>query len=261
MEQSDILLSGVAQTESDKLHRVIGNTFIVDYGIIKKVVADGIVQVEMLVTNNAESVTIINCVLASFASNSVTFNIKPEEGDKVIVLFPKSFSGDMFRAETEEVIISESSKGYSILGGIAILLNQYQKDLHKNIIDFSKGKLTLKLAYSKDDDKNFVEFTTDDKGNIVLKNDVTTITMDKDGAYEIDNGKAKISIDKNGNVVIDAMDGKLTLKNNKASLFDIMDSTLNTLNTTYKTQGSPYTHTTIPNQLSTEKTQLGQLMQ
>lgn len=266
MEEPNFVAGKEVLNFNSAVEAIIGRSCIIDYGIIQKVVAGGIVNVSLAVAKTKQDIVCMTCVLANIASNSLTLDIVPKEGDRVVVVYPRLYDSQMFTIPEEEekikeIIVNPDARGYSVVSGIAFLANQYKKAAHKNLIQFDSGKLTLKLAYNKNNDKNLVELTADDKGDIVLKNAVTTITMDKDGDYEIDNGKAKVSIDKDGNVVIDAMNGKLTLKNNKASLFDIMDSTLNTLNTTYKTQGSPYTHTTIPNQLSTEKTQLGQLMQ
>ena len=78
------LLKSLGISDSDMLHRVIGTTFIVEYGIIKKIPATGIVTVEMAVADSADDIIITNCVLASFASSSVTVNIKPNIDDKVI---------------------------------------------------------------------------------------------------------------------------------------------------------------------------------
>ena len=155
---SNNLLKSLGISDSDMLHRVIGTTFIVEYGIIKKIPATGIVTVEMAVADSADNIIITNCVLASFSSSSVTVNIKPNIDDKVIVLFPRRFAGKMFNPETNEPVITDCGNGYTLMGGIAILLNQYQEAFHKNYIDISDGCITLKMAYSEDDDKNLFTF-------------------------------------------------------------------------------------------------------
>ena len=43
----DNLLNALGLSESDMLHKVIGNTFIVEMGIIKDIPSDGLVTVEM----------------------------------------------------------------------------------------------------------------------------------------------------------------------------------------------------------------------
>lgn len=273
------ILETLGQSEADTLHRVINNTFIVEMGIVKDIPSDGIVTVEMSVANDAENIVVTNCVLANFASSSVTVNIKPNIDDKVLVLFPRKFAGGMFNPETNEPIISEAVTGYCMTGGIAILMNQYQEAFHKNFIDVSDGKLTMKLAYSEDDEKNLLVLETNELGEITLQtNDNFTETVNKDGELDIKcndtninvnksneiaitTGKAKVNIDSSGNITIDAMGGKLSLKNDKASLFSILDGMLKILNSSLATQGSPASHTVIPQQFSQQSTQLGQLMQ
>lgn len=273
------ILETLGQSEADTLHRVINNTFIVEMGIVKDIPSDGIVTVEMSVANNAENIVVTNCVLANFASSSVTVNIKPNIDDKVLVLFPRKFAGGMFNPETNEPIISEAVTGYCMTGGIAILMNQYQEAFHKNFIDVSDGKLTMKLAYSEDDEKNLLVLETNELGEITLQtNDNFTETVNKDGELDIKcndtninvnksneiaitTGKAKVNIDSSGNITIDAMGGKLSLKNNKASLFNILDGMLRVLNSSLATAGSPASHTVVPQQFSQQSTQLGQLMQ
>lgn len=273
------ILETLGQSEADTLHRVINNTFIVEMGIVKDIPSDGIVTVEMSVANDAENIIITNCVLANFSSSSVTVNIKPNVDDKVLVLFPRKFAGGMFNPETNEPIISEAVTGYCMTGGIAILMNQYQEAFHKNFIDVSDGKLTMKLAYSEDDEKNLLVLETNELGEITLQtNDNFTETINKDGELDIKcndtninvnksneiaitTGKAKVNIDSSGNITIDAMGGKLSLKNNKASLFNILDGMLQILNSSLATAGSPASHTVVPQQFSQQSTQLGQLMQ
>lgn len=273
------ILETLGQSEADTLHRVINNTFIVEMGIVKDIPSDGIVTVEMSVANDAENIVVTNCVLANFASSSVTVNIKPNIDDKVLVLFPRKFAGGMFNPETNEPIISEAVTGYCMTGGIAILMNQYQEAFHKNFIDVSDGKLTMKLAYSEDDEKNLLVLETNELGEITLQtNDNFTETINKDGELDIKcndtninvnksneiaitTGKAKVNIDSSGNITIDAMGGKLSLKNDKASLFSILDGMLKILNSSLATAGSPASHTVVPQQFSQQSTQLGQLMQ
>lgn len=273
------ILETLGQSEADTLHRVINNTFIVEMGIVKDIPSDGIVTVEMSVANDAENIVVTNCVLANFSSSSVTVNIKPNIDDKVLVLFPRKFAGGMFSPETNEPIISEAVTGYCMTGGIAILMNQYQEAFHKNFIDVSDGKLTMKLAYSEDDEKNLLVLETNELGEITLQtNDNFTETVNKDGELDIKcndtninvsksneiaitTGKAKVNIDSSGNIMIDAMGGKLSLKNDKASLFNILDGMLNILNSSLATAGSPASHTVVPQQFSQQSTQLGQLMQ
>ena len=167
----------------------------------------------------------------------------------------------MFDKEVNETIISQATEGYCLLGGIAILLNQFQ-DFHKNYIDFSDGCADIKLAYSEDDDKNFISLNTNKDGEIMLTvKDKFSQKIDKDGALNItsnntnikinkddeitvNNGKATVTIDKNGNVKIDTS-GKYTIKNSSTNLKDVIDGVAKALEN-LTTVGSPATQATSP---------------
>ena len=238
------LLKSLGISDSDMLHRVIGTTFIVEYGIIKKIPATGIVTVEMSVADSADDIIITNCVLASFSSSSVTVNIKPNIDDKVIVLFPRRFAGKMFNPETNEPIITDCGNGYTIMGGIAILLNQYQEAYHKNYIDISDGCITLKMAYSEDDDKNLFTFESKADGGLTLVSNNVQVTANKDSEISVTNGKAKITVDKDGNVTIDAQ-GKYTVKNGATDLKQVIDGLATELEN-LTTSGSQSAQATSP---------------
>ena len=260
------VLGGLGLSEADATHRRIGATYIVDYGIIKDIPTDGIVTVEMSASKDKQSITVTNCILASFASSSFTVKIKPNIDDKVIVLFPKNYSSRMFDKEVNETIISQATEGYCLLGGIAILLNQFQ-DFHKNYIDFSDGCADIKLAYSKDDDKNFISLNTNKDGEITLTvkdkfsqkinkdgalnitSNKTKIEINKDDKITVNNGKATVTIDKNGNVKIDTS-GKYTIKNSSTNLKDVIDGVAKELEN-LTTKGSPAMQATSPESKAT----------
>lgn len=238
------LLKSLGRSDSDILHRVIGTTFIVEYGIIKDIPATGIVTVEMAVADSADDIIITNCVLASFSSSSVTVNIKPNINDKVIVLFPRKFAGSMFNPDTNEPVITACGNGYTIMGGIAILLNQYQENYHKNFIDISDGCISLKMAYSEDDDNNLYTFESNADGELTLVSNDVQISTNKDSEITVTNGKATVTIDKNGNVTIDAQ-GKYTIKNGVTSLKEVTDGLAQEVEN-LTTTGSPAAQATSP---------------
>ena len=70
----------------------------------------------------------------------------------------------------------------------------------------------------------------------------------------------KLTGNKEGNITVDAMQGKIALKNNSASLYTILKDTLQVLNTSLATSGSPASHVVNPQQFSTQASQLDQLM-
>jgi hypothetical protein len=203
-------------------------------------------------------------------------------------------------AKKKEVIVNAKARGYNLISGIAILMNQFKEASHKNLLKLDDGKVSLNIAYSKDNDKNLLTIDTDENGaihlnsndgkfkfdvdnsdgdisskvtcneatveinkdsEITVANSKASAEIDKDGAVTItSNSNTTVSIDKNGNVTINA-NGKISLKNNSANLFTILNGMLNILNTSLATQGSPASHTVVPSQFQQQQTQLGQLMQ
>lgn len=218
---TDFLMKAQTATFSSAVKAIIGRTCLIEFGIIKQVVATGVVKVAVSVAKESSDVRILTCVLISPCSTSFAINFVPKENDKVLVFFPRRFNADMFSLGEgkNDIIIDENGEGFTPFTGLAILYNQFRSD-YKN-----------------------------------------TLTVDNNGAIAITTEKASVNIDKDGNVTVDAQDGKITLKNNDASLFDILDSTLSKLNSTLSTSGSPAKHTVDPNQFQQEATDLSNLMQ
>lgn len=220
---------------------IIKKRCIIDYGIIEAVPAKGVVEVAVAVSTTPENMYYLTCVLANTASSSLTINIEPKVGDRVLVVYPRIYDENMFTVpenddDKKNIIINEKAGGYNITSGIAILLNQYKKGSHKRLLDVTED--SIKLLFNKIE----LELNTN--------NEIT-----------ISNGKGEVKIDKDGNITVNAKSGKITLKNSSANLFTILSNMLSTLNSTLTTRGSPYMHTVVPNQFSTEASQLNQLMQ
>lgn len=150
----------------------------------------------------------------------------------------------MFNPETNEPIITDCGNGYTLMGGIAILLNQYQEAYHKNYIDISDGCITLKMAYSEDDDKNLFTFVSNADGELTLVSNNVQIATNKDSEITVTNGKATITVDKNGNVTIDAQ-GKYTIKNGTTDLKQVVDGLAQEVEN-LTTTGSSTTQSTSP---------------
>lgn len=216
------ILGNLGLSESSVIHKVINNTFIIEFGIIKEVQENGIVTVEMSVAKSKEDIIITNCILVSPCSSSVSINIEPKIDDKVVVLFPKKFHIDMFNKKHSEPIISEYVSGYQLFGGIALLMNQFNEEEQKNIVNFSEGKLEVKLAYSEDKKDNLLVLTTSDSGELSLKSNNTKINISDNSEINIDTGKTTINIDSNGNVSIDT-NGKYSIKNKITDLKEVID--------------------------------------
>ena len=245
---------------------VIRRSCIIDYGIVQKVPVNGIVEVAVAVSDTTQNMFYLTCVLANIASSSVTVNVKPNVGDRVLVVYPRMYDEKMFTVpdsdtEKKKIIVNKNAKGYNLLSGIAILLNQYKTASHKNIIKFDDGKVDLKLAYK--DNKNLLTMTVNADGEVAIKcnNDKFTVDVNKDGESTVksngitvsknkDNevtvttGKATVKIDKNGNITVDAK-GKYKIKNATTDLCSVIDQLAQKLEQ-LTTVGSPATQATSP---------------
>ena len=145
------------------IRKMVAETPIVEFGIVKQVIAKGVVLVQLSVARDEKAVTLITCPLLSVACGNVTIDIEPKENDKVLVLFPRVFDTDMFDLDNKDTLINPNASGYNLLSGVAVLLTQYKKDKHKNILSIS----------------------ADDKGNITLKDNHDNQIMFKDTGIEI----------------------------------------------------------------------------
>lgn len=219
---TDFLMKAQTATFSNAVKAIIGRTCLIEFGVIKKVIASdnfsGVVQVAVSVAKESSDVRILTCVLVSPCSTSFAINFVPKVNDKVLVFFPRRFNADMFSMSKNDIITDENGEGFTPFTGLAVLYNQFRSD-YKNTLTVDEGDITV---------------TTE---------------------------KASVHIDTSGNVTVDAKDGKITLKNNNASLFDILNSILTTLNSTLTTSGSPAKHIVDPNQFQQEATDLSNLMQ
>lgn len=281
------MVKGLFAKTADAIRNMINKAVIVDYGIIKGFPNgeyDGYVDVAISVAKSKNEVQLRTCVLANIASKNISINIKPEVGDKVIVLTPRTFDDDMFDNDNSDFIINPYATGYDIFSGIALPVKQFLPEKDFNIMDFEDGGMTLNLAYDTEKEDNLfklnvtkdgslsltstngedgkqVQLDIESKGNVSLTAQNTSLSI-QDDVITIDNGGANITIGSDGKVTIDAKNGKISLKNTAGgSLFSILDSMITTLNTNLATQGSPAAHTVIPGQFTTEKTSLGNLME
>lgn len=194
---------------------IVKRSCIIDYGIIQKVSAKGIVEVAVAVSKTPQDMLCMTCVLANLASSSCTVDIVPAVGDRVLVVYPRIYDEDMFTVPDSgktDIKVNPEARGYNLTSGIAILLNQYKTASHKNTITIEDGKLTAKLAWNETKNKNLVEFSNSSDGAITIKNE-----------------KATVNIDNNGNVVIDTK-GKYTIKNDSTDLFQIIKGLIEKVN-------------------------------
>lgn len=186
----------LAQTSTIRtaIQSMIGRTCIISYGIVKDVPASGIVTVELSVAKSTKDIKVITCVLVNFASNAITIDIVPEKGDKVLVFFPDKFDSEMFSTKKTEAIIDQNASGYNLLSGLAVLMNQYKKNDHKNFIQFKSGELSVHLAYDKNNNANKAVFDLKKSGILEYSVGTNKITAD---LSDTKNGKISISDSNN----------------------------------------------------------------
>ena len=277
---SSILNGASSANFMTAVQTMISRSCIVDFGVIQKADKKGIVEVAVSVADSSEDIKYITCVLANIASSSVTVNIKPNVGDKVIVLYPRRFDSKMFSTDNKDVIVNKNARGYNLFSGIALLCNQYKVNSHKNLITLEDGTATIQLVYNEDDDKNKViasinsdgEFAYSSNENFNLNvnkdgelayssNDNFNLNVNKDGEFElvsnnvqitansndevsITNGKATVKIDSSGNVTVETS-GKYKFKNNTTDLKSVIDGLAKEVENLI-TVGSPATQSTSP---------------
>lgn len=259
---SSILNGASSANFMTAVQTMISRSCIVDFGVIQKADKKGIVEVAVSVADSSEDIKYITCVLANIASSSVTVNVKPNVGDKVIVLYPRRFDSKMFSTDNKDVIVNKNARGYNLFSGIALLCNQYKVNSHKNLITLEDGTVTIQLVYNEDDDKNKVIASINSDGELAYSsNENFNLNVNKDGSFElasnnvqittnsndevsITNGKATVKIDSSGNVTVETS-GKYKFKNNTTDLKSVIDGLAKEVENLITT-GSPAKQSTSP---------------
>lgn len=265
---TDFSVKAMQSTLSNAVQACIERTSIIEFGIIKEIVAEGIVRVAVSAATSKEDIRILTCILVMPSGSSSMIKIVPKVNDKVAVFFPRRFTSDMFDLDFEdedskknEIIIDPDGKGYTPFTGLAMLMNQFRESAYKNFIITEEGKLSVNLAYSEDKDKNLFTMNTLENGSFSLRSNDVNISITAENAVTINTESATVGIDADGNISVDAKGGKLSLKNDSASLYDILSGMLQTLNNSLSTSGSPAKHIVDPNQFKEQSDLLDQLME
>lgn len=167
---------------ADAVQAMISRSCIVDFGVILSVPAKGIVKVGISAAVSNQDIKVITCVYANIASDNLTLDITPTEGDKVLVVYPKRYSSKMFDTEQSEVIIDKNAYGYNLMSGIAIPMNQYRTNQHHNVINFAEGGMELKLGF--DGEKNSVALKVNSDGTLSTE-------LNEDESFTVNNGVIK----------------------------------------------------------------------
>ena len=168
MKEPNFIAGGQCLDFVSTVEAIVKRSCIIDYGIIQNIQASGVVDVAVAVANTEQNMFCMTCVLANIASSNFTIDVKPSVGDRVLVVYPRLYDEKMFTvpdgdAKTE-LIINKQAKGYNLLSGIAILLNQYKKSSHKNLVSIDGDKVEIKLGYDKDADKYMASLTSTPDG-------------------------------------------------------------------------------------------------
>ena len=222
---SSILNGASSANFMTAVQTMISRSCIVDFGVIQKADKKGIVEVAVSVADSSEDIKYITCVLANTASSSVTVNIKPNVGDKVIVLYPRRFDSKMFSADNKDVIVNKNARGYNLFSGIALLCNQYKVNSHKNLITLEDGTVTIQLVYNEDDDKNKVIASINSDGELAYSsNENFNLNVNKDGelAYS-SNENFNLNVNKDGELAYSSNDN-FNLNVNKDGEFELVSN-------------------------------------
>ena len=190
MNNQQTMSRALSYSESAMVKGIINRTLIVEWGTIKKVVAKGVVEVLLAVTERPENTTVVTCVLISPCSASFSIDVEPQVDDKVLVLSPRHFDVDMFDVtENTEVIEKPDFTGYNNLCCLAILYNQFRPASYDTNIVINKDKeisVTLPKATISIDKNGNV--SVEAKGKFTIKNDSVDLKDVIDGlAGELEN--------------------------------------------------------------------------
>ena len=188
---TDFLLRAENATFSNAVKAIIGRTCLIEFGVIKKVIASGVVQVAVSVAKSSSDVRILTCVLISPCSTSFAINFIPKENDKVLVFFPRRFNADMFSTNKTDIIEDENGEGFTPFSGLAILVNQFRSDY--------KNTLTV------------------DNGDITVTTEKASVHIDTSGNIEVDAKDGKITLKNSKASLFDILDSILTTLNSTLS--------------------------------------------
>ena len=269
MEKGNYLLGKDSVNLASAIRNMFHSSCIIDYGIVlDKEATDGIVTVQLSVAKTSQDRIIIPCVLANIAGTSFTVDVKPNKGDKVLVVYPRFYDATMFTVPEDEKtltdpVIKENASGYNLFSGIAILINQNKEATYKNVLKLADGTVDLKLAWDKDNEENLftlninadgscslksakVNASITAEGAISLANEKASVNINKDGVLTFTNGDngATVTINDSGNVTISTK-GKFTFSNDDTNLKTVFTELLKVLKQ-FKTVGSPSTQATSP---------------
>lgn len=192
----------------------------VDVGIVRRVPAKGLVDVEMAASFSPDHIRTIRCILISPASKVLSLDIAPSVGDRVLVLTPYIWANGMLDPDNTDVTVAPDAPCNAMLYGFALLMNQVQTGKHENLVSVDKdGALSLSLLYDKDTGKYGAELSVDKDGAVTVKNRKSSVVLSKDGKVTVTGDSSQdMELSANGCTVKltgtgVSINGKLTIKN------------------------------------------------
>lgn len=194
MEESDFIAGNDNLNFNAVVETIIKRSCIIDFGIIQNIPAEGIVDVSVAVSTTQQNMFCMTCVLANVASSSFTVNVKPNIGDRVLIVYPRIYDKDMFTVPDSEddkkkIIVNEKAKGYNLLSGIAILMNQYKEASHKSVLKAEDGVITITNA---DKEQSItVDLTQDSK---IVISDSNGMNIESTSSSTTINGHLEIKV-------------------------------------------------------------------
>lgn len=191
---------------TDALKSYLENSFIIDYGVIKEIISDGVVRVAVSVARNQRDIRVVDCVLASFASGSFAVHIAPDINDKVIILYPRRFHVDMFSEKNSDFLLCKNTEGYSMFTGIAFLANQFRPEKYRNTVELNNDLFAFRTNYvEKKDSEGNVTDSANDTVVTITNTDGIKIQM----GYDFENGvyRNELLIGKNATLLYTKSDG------------------------------------------------------
>lgn len=143
------LSSAMGATLAEAVRSVVNGKYILGYGIVEEVMADGVVMVSPSALTHKSEYVACPCILGTMSSDAITVNVVPKVKDKVLVFYPRRYDHKMFSKESDGAIINRSDFGYSPYTGIAFLFNQFQESQHFNWATIDSGTIDAHLAYDE----------------------------------------------------------------------------------------------------------------
>lgn len=262
MEEGNYLLGKDSVNLASAIRNMLHSSCIIDYGIVlDEEATDGIVTVQLSVAKTSQDRVIIPCVLANIAGTSFTVDVKPNKGDKVLVVYPRFYDATMFTVPEDEEkitdpVIKENASGYNLFSGIAILINQNKEATYKNVLKLADGTVDLKLAWDKDNEENLFTLNVNADGSCSLKSAKVNASINAEGTIALSNENASVSVSNDGAIAIVGKgngdttisigtDGKVTVKNATTDLMQVL-LTLTDVLKKFQTEGSPSKQATSP---------------